>query len=162
MKYLTLRFPLRALLAAGLAAALIGGVAAGPVKPPKEPARLAVTVTPQALAPGESARVTVQVEPIAGVKINRYPKMKLSVEAAHGLHGAAEVAVGNDRPPPPDEMSTNYYESVEPLVLTLELDPAAKPGRHEIAGQIQYFYCVTASGFCAPKRASVMIPVEVR
>jgi hypothetical protein len=162
MKHLSPRHPLRVILPAGLVLALVGPAPAGTIKPPKEPAKLAVSVSPEAVAPGESARVTVRLEPIPGVKINRYPKMKLSVEAREGLNGGAEVAVGNDKPPPPEKLTTNYYETVEPLELTIELDPAAEPGRHEIEGRVKYFYCVTASGYCAPARASVSIPVEIR
>ena len=103
----------------------------------------------------------MQLTPIEGVKINRYPKIKLKVPAHSGLVEAGEAAVGNSAPPPPDKLDQNYFDVVEPLELLLNLDEAAPRGKHEIQGKLSYAYCVIASGYCAPVRVPVNIPVEI-
>lgn len=149
--------------AAVLAVAVPGTfpVGAGSPKPPENPATLDVGVDPPAVPPGAETRVTVRVTPADGIKINRYPKMKLTVAGRDGLVGPAEVAVGNEAPPPPDRLDSNYYEVVDPLELTLRVDPAAAGGEHRVPAEVRYFYCVVRSGFCAPKRASIEIPLRV-
>jgi hypothetical protein len=139
-----------------------GVLASAPGKPPAEPAKISIEVTPEATPAGERAEVSLRLSPIDGVVINRYPQMKLSVDAVEGLVGSAETAVGNVKPPPVDQMDTNYYDVVDPLNVTLETDPGASPGRHEIDARLVYFYCVKKSGFCAPARLTVKIPLEIR
>ena len=38
----------------------------------------------------------------------------------------------------------------------------AKAGRHEVEAKLVYFYCVKKSGFCAPSRVTLKIPIEIR
>ena len=129
---------------------------------PAKPAKIEISVSPESIAPGGQAEVTVKLTPSSGVKINRYPKIKLSVPAQQGLVAEAEASVGNDSPPPIGDTDSNYFEVVEPVTLTLDLDDSISSGSHEIEGKLTYFYCVTKSGFCAPSKAPVKIAVSVR
>ena len=72
------------------------------------------------------------------------------------------VEIGNDTPPPPGQMEINYYKTVDPVELQLTLDAQAPSGRHELEGKLTYYYCIAASGFCAPKRVPLAIPIEIR
>ena len=128
----------------------------------KETARIDVQIAGQPIAPGQTARVTVTVVPASGVKINRYPKIKVTVDEVEGLVAAAEASMGNPKPPPVDDPESNYFKKPEPLELDLTLSADAPSGRQEIEGKIKYFYCVTSSGYCAPARAAVTIPINVR
>jgi hypothetical protein len=100
---------------------------AAPPKPPKEPAKIKVSVSPEAVSRGGQAEVTVVLRPI-----------------------------------PPDAKESNYFDTVDPVQLELQVDASAPVGQHAIAGKLTYYYCVTASGFCAPARVPVKIPVEIR
>ncbi len=143
-------------------AASAGAVqSAPPAKPPEHPAEIRVVVAPEAVGPGDEARVTVTLVPMAGVKINKYPKMRVQVDAQPGLVGAAEVAVGNSEPPPEDQLLSNYYKTVDPMSLVLKVDAGAPRARHKIPAKVSYFYCIP-SGFCAPKKETVTIPLTVR
>jgi len=137
-------------------------LAASPPQPPEVPANLEISVSPDGVAAGQEARVIVKLRPIDGVKINRYPKIKLHVPQQDGLVAEARAEVGNDKPPAPDAMAANYFKTVDPVTLTLQLDAGLAPGNHEIDGKLTYYYCVSASGFCAPKRVGIKIPVAVR
>ena len=137
-------------------------VAAQPAKGPKEPVILEITVSPSSIAPGDEATVTVQITPKEGVKINRYPKIKLQIPGAEGLVAEAKAEIGSAKPPPPDQMDKNYYKVVDPIEVTISLDQAATAGSHNLEGKLTYFYCVTASGFCAPARVPIQIPIAVR
>jgi len=135
-------------------------VSAGNVKPPKNPAEIRISVSPDTVAPGKPAQVTLTIAPKDGIKIARYPQIKLQVPESEGLVGEAEIRIGSAEPPPPEKLETNYWKTVDPVELTLTLDPAATAGKHEIDAKLTYFFCV-AGDFCAPARVPVKIPVAV-
>lgn len=157
---LGVRKTLVSLLSPVLLIPALAALAAQP-KPPQNPARIEVRVSPEPTSPGDQVEVSVRLDPLDGIKINRYPKIQLSVPATEGLVAAAEVSVGNDAPPPPDRLEANYFKTVDPLILTLNVDPAARAGDHSIEGKLRYFYCVIESGFCAPARVALKIPISV-
>ena len=128
----------------------------------KEPARIDVRVGADSVAPGETARVTVTVVPSSGIKINKYPKIKVTVDEVEGLVGRAEATVGNPKPPPVKDPESNYFKKPEGMKLDLTFSSDASSGPQEIEARIKYFYCVTESGYCAPARAELTIPVNVR
>lgn len=128
----------------------------------KEPAKVEISVSPAAVAPGGTAAVTLRIVPAAGIKVNRYPKIKLVVAAQENVVDASEASVGNSSGPPPGKPEANYFHDVDPVRLDLHVAKAAKPGSHRVAGKLSYFYCVAASGYCAPARVAVEIPVTVR
>lgn len=138
-------------------------LSAGPgAIPAGENATLKILVEPTPAAAGTEARVTAQLVPNAGIKINKYPKIKLAVAEQAGLVAPAEASVGASAPPPPEDLESNYFKTIDPVSLPLKLDPKAAKGKHEIPARLTYFYCVAASGYCAPARVNVKIPVEVR
>jgi len=136
--------------------------AAVPSGPPAEPARIEIAVAPESVAPGGQAEVTLRLTAKDGIRINRYPKIKLVVPKAPALAGEAEVSLGNDGPPPAGKIEANYFDAIDPLLLKLDIDSKARSGLHEIEGKLVYYYCVKASGFCAPARRDVKIPIRVR
>jgi hypothetical protein len=139
-------------------AALEGGAT-----PPESPIKVTVAVSPATIGAGSDTSVTVKLDPKPGIKMNKYPKIKLQVPAVPGLVDAAEQTLGNPGPPPADQMDSNYFHNgVDPLTVTLHLDGHAAKGPHEIKAKLSYFYCVAASGFCAPAKAEVTIPVTIR
>ena len=160
MNHLTKKHLVIALLVPGLAA-LAGASWAAP-KPPEVPAKIEVSVSPDGVAAGGTTEVTIRLSPIEGVKINRYPKIKLKIPKQPGLTAGGSAEIGNDAPPPADKMDTNYYKTVDPVSLDLVLEAGAEKGSHELTGELKYFYCVSASGFCAPKKVSVSVPIEIR
>lgn len=148
-----------------LVAALgFGGAASasGNPAPIKEPAKIVVTTAPEAAPAGSDSVVTLQLTPAPGIKINKYPKIQLKVAAQEGLVAAASAAIGNSEPPPPDQIEGNYFKTVDPVELKLPIAASATPGKHEVPGQLTYYYCVAASGFCAPAKVPVTIPITVR
>ncbi len=139
------------------------GLHAAPKGPEKDPVKLAVDVSPDSVAPGGEAEVTLRITPNPGIKVNRYPRIKLDVPAEDGLVAAASASIGSDAPPPPDQLETNYYKTgVDPVHLKLRIGAQAPKGRHELPARVTYFYCVAASGYCAPAKAPITIPVTVR
>ncbi len=146
-------------------AVALGGVVASDPAPPKEPATIDISVEPRPVAPGQAARVRLQLQPVEGVKINRYPKIKLEVPAQEGLVASdVRAEIGSDQPPAPEalESGKNYFKTVDPLELELSVASGATSGKHEVDAKLTYFYCVTKSGFCAPARIPIKIPVAVR
>jgi hypothetical protein len=125
--------------------------------------KIAVTVSPESAAAGSDAAVTVTLTTKPGIKMNKYPKIKVQVPAVEGLVGLAEQSLGNPGPPAADQLDANYFHGgIDPLTLTLHLDPHAAKGRHDIKAKLSYFYCVAASGYCAPAKTELSIPVTIR
>jgi hypothetical protein len=151
-------------LGVGIILALADPGWAGAPNPPKVPAAIKVIVAPEPARPGEAVTVELALEPIDGVKINRYPQITLDVPARAGMFEGSRVVLGDSTPPPVERMQSNYFEKVEPLRLALALALAAQApaGRHEVEAKLTYFYCMPASGFCAPARVPVTIPLEIR
>ena len=138
------------------------GLVVGGVQPPKEPATINLKVEPGSVEAGGAAHVTCRIVPKDGIKVNKYPKMSLKVQAVKGLVEAAEAKVGSDDPPPMGKPEVNYYKSVDPIELDLRLEASAPSGTHKIPAQLKYYYCVAASGFCAPFKTQVELEVTVR
>ncbi len=139
----------------------LGQVAiAAPLKPPENPAKITLSVAPESVAPGGHAEITLTIDPISGVKINRYPQIKLKVPDQQGLVGEAEIAIGSKTRLPLDDQGSNFWKKVAPLHLTLTIDAAATSGEHEIEAKLTYYYCVS-DNFCAPKRVPLTIPLDV-
>jgi hypothetical protein len=100
-----------------LAAALPFLSAAAPsADAPKEEeiASVRVLASPDPAPRGGPVEVRLELTPAAGIKINKYPRIKLKVPAQRGIVADAEGSVGADRPPPPDELETNYFKTVDP------------------------------------------------
>ena len=153
---------LRAILPLVVLFATVVTPAAEGAKPPKEPAKITLSVDPGSVAPGGSARVTVELAPMHGVKIKKYPKIQFKISAQEGLVEAAEVSLGDDALPPGSDLEDNAFKVMKPLHLTIKLDQAAPAGTYELDAKVTYAYCVSASGFCARKRERVKIPISVQ
>ena len=146
-----------------LAVSVAGAVPDGRSVASEAPVKIAVLVSPAAVAAGSDTSVTVSLDPRPGIKMNKYPKIKLQVPAVPGLVDAAERSLGNSAPPPADQLDSNYFHGgVDPLTVTLHLDAQATKGPHEIRAKLSYFYCVAASGYCAPAKTEVTIPLTIR
>jgi hypothetical protein len=146
-----------------MAAVPAGAAPEGGLATSEAPIKVTVAVSPAAVGAGSDASVTVRLDPRPGIKMNKYPKIKLQIPAVPGLVAAAEQSLGNPAPPPADQLDANYFHGgVDPLTITLHLDGQAAKGPHEIRAKLSYFYCVAASGYCAPAKTVLTIPVTIR
>ena len=145
-----------------LSALLVGGLLlAGTVRPPKNPAEWSID-GPKSIAAGETAEFTLTLKAKQGVKINQYPKIRWSVAADDALVASeSKVELGNDNPPPPDNMDANYFHAIDPLRLNISIAEGAAAGEQTVKTKLRYFYCVTESGFCAPARVTLEVPIRV-
>jgi len=134
----------------------------GAPAPVKEPAKLTITTAPEPAAAGSESVVTLELTPVEGIKINKYPKVQFKVSELPGVVGAASASVGSAEPPPPDKIEGNYFKTVDPVELKVPISAKATSGKHEVPAQVIYYYCVAASGFCAPAKIPVTIPIVVR
>jgi hypothetical protein len=134
------------------------GIGAAP-QPPEHPARIELRVEPEAAAPGQQVRVRLTLEPIAGIKINRYPKLTLSVAARAGVVPESQAALGQDSPPPPERTASNFFDEIA-LELPLKIDPAAGSGSYDLDATLTYYYCLSEQ-FCTRKREALRIPLRV-
>ena len=80
MKHLAAFLGFLILVVAPSTAAGTGGSGA-----PEAPVKVAVTVSPEAVGAGSDTSVTVRLDPKPGIKLNKYPKIKLQIPAVPGL-----------------------------------------------------------------------------
>jgi hypothetical protein len=151
-----------ALVVVAFLAVSLLAVAAAPKTTGEDAVKFEISVEPKQVAAGGQTQVTLRIAPKPGYKLNRYPKIKVTVPAVEGLVEPAEAALGNEAPPPADQLETNYFKTVDPLRLQLKIAEKAPKGHHDIQGKLSYFYCVAASGYCAPAKVAIKIPLSVR
>ena len=142
-----------------LAALAPQAASSGPAKRVAVKLQVETSQEPTPAAPGAETRVSVTVGPPKGVSLNRYPGIRLKIEEAPGLKAKdREAFVGSDEPvPDPDQA---YFGESE--TLSLRVIPERRGGTmRTIRARLTYFYCVKESGYCAPGKQTVEIPVEV-
>jgi hypothetical protein len=102
---------------------------------------------------GDDAEVKVALTVRDGYLINHTPPMQLKLEPVPGLT-LAESTISS---PPLDPDSTDvYYVNVPDFTIGVT---AARPGTYTLSGELVYFFCSQADGFCARQTLDVAVPV---
>jgi hypothetical protein len=140
--------------------AVVTTPASPPAKRSKVDVPVVITPPADAVSPGERGEIKFLLSPPAGIKINRYPPVRLKLEPPERIDlDAAEFRQGSDKPiADPKDFP---FKTIEPLVVGFSVKPDARPGTTRVAGQIKFVYCVTSSGFCAPVTKDVGFDVTV-
>jgi hypothetical protein len=117
-------------------------------------------VSPATPGTNGSPKVELRFEPIEGVKINRYPKIKVHIPLQDGVPHASDAFIGDDYPPAGDQplAATNYFKEEPTVSLPLPLSPDVAAGTHEFIGKTSFSYCVPASNFCKLYKGVFKIP----
>jgi hypothetical protein len=114
---------------------------------------LSADYSSDSLVAGQTGEVVVSLNVMDGYKINHTPPMTLKLEAIPGLALAQTSIVS----PALDPDSTDvYYVDVPDFKVGVS---AARAGGYEVPGELVYFFCSTADGFCARHTLDVMVPV---
>jgi hypothetical protein len=103
---------------------------------------------------GQDGEVVVSLNIMEGYKINHNPPMQLKLESVSGLTLAATSFVSP--PLDTDDPLDVYYEDVPDFTVGVI---AARAGTYKVPGELVYFFCSTADGFCARHTLDVMVPV---
>jgi len=152
----------RASLAAVLAVAAIASVRGSFAvpKPPEVDMKIAIAVPETAVAAGSEGIAVVTMTPPAGIKINKYPPVRLTVEENPPISfKETTVKLGLDAMP--DDPEQNRFESLEPIRLAFKVDRHSEDAKIPIKGKLRFTYCVARSGFCAPASRDIQFAVPV-
>ncbi len=102
---------------------------------------------------GQGAEVQVALAVREGYLINHTPPMQLKLEPVSGLSFAESTLTS----PALDPASTDvYYVNVPEFRIGVT---AARPGTYTVPGELVYFFCSKADGFCARQTLDVSVPV---
>ena len=105
---------------------------------------------------GERVRVAVSDETRlrlgAALEVTGHPRLGETLEDG--------VTVGDDAPPPPDKILSNFFDEIV-LELPLTLDAGAPSGDHQLDATVTYYYCLKGE-FCSRKKVDVTIPISIR
>src|SRR5436190_8394611 len=132
-------------LAACLAAASAAGVAAIP----DVDLKIAVALAPGAVKAGSRSEAMVTLTPPSGIHINQYPPIRLTLESAPPvIFEPDSYKLGLDAMP--DNPEKNPFKSIDPIKVKFHVAPHAADSKVAVKGKLKFFYCVAASGYCAP------------
>lgn len=132
------------------------------IEPPKVPA-LWTLDGPKSVAAGETLKLSLQLEPKKGIKINQYPQISWTIKSKENpITKDVTAKLGLKSFDPNASEEDRYFKKIDPISLEITIPKNAPSGNHVMKSKLKYFYCVTASGFCAPARADVEIPITIR
>ena len=109
----------------------------------------------KAISGGGSGEVIVSLDVRDGYVINRVPQMQLKLEEVDGLALVETNMIASSEDP---KSTDDYYVDVPNFNVEVE---AAKAGEYKIPGELVYFFCSVADGFCSRQIVDVNVPVTV-
>jgi hypothetical protein len=106
-----------------------------------------------AIEVGTSGEVVVSFGVLDGYVINRVPPFELKLQPVEGLtYDEANLVSSSEDPKSTDD----YYVDVPVFNVAVE---ATAVGDYEIPGELVYFFCSKADGFCSRQIVDVVVPV---
>jgi hypothetical protein len=133
-------------------------LAFGKVKPPD--LKITVSQSPDPGSGGMDVEVRVAVAAPDGIALNQYPGITLTVTPAAGLSLAQTEAFVGTKKPIEDPAQFGFKGPIDPLKLAMKVKPGEK-GTRTLDGSLKFFFCVKASGYCAPGEMKLKIPVKL-
>ena len=129
-------------------------------KPGEIDLKIDVSVDKPPVAAGSQGEAVMTLTPPAGIHINRYPPVRLTLEPPSAVtFDATTFKVGLDAMP--DDPEKNPFETVDPIRMKFKVGQAARAGQVPVKGKLKFFYCVAKSGYCAPGNKDVTFNVPV-
>lgn len=132
-------------------------------KPSDVDIKVKVDLPKSAVPTGGEGEAIVTLTAPAGVHLNRYPPIRLTVEPNPPVTFAeTSLKVGLDAMP--KDMDQNAFEPVDPIHVRFKVGRHGQDSSIPIKGKLRYTYCVARSGYCAPgtKDISFSIPVSAQ
>ena len=122
--------------------------------------KIDVTLPTGAIKAGSKSEAVVTLTPPSGIHINQYPPIRLTLENAPPVFfEPASYKVGLDTMP--DNPEKNPFKRIDPIKVHFRVAPHAADTKVPIKGKLKFFYCVAASGYCAPGTKEVAFTVPV-
>jgi len=143
-----------------LAALLIASITAAAAAIPPVDVKVQVDLAPGPVKAGSKSEAVVTLTPPSGIHINQYPPIRLTLENAPPVIFEPEsYKVGLDAMP--DDPEKNPFKTVDPIKVHFRVTPHSADAKVPVKGKVKFFYCVKASGYCAPGTKDVVFTVPV-
>lgn len=122
--------------------------------------KIQVALAPGAVKAGSKSEAVVTLTPPSGIHINQYPPIRLTLESAPPvIFEPDSYKLGLDAMP--DNPEKNPFKTIDPIKVRFRVAPHASDAKIEVKGKLKFFYCVAASGYCAPGSKDVAFTVPV-
>jgi hypothetical protein len=145
-----------AIAAACLAASLTALAAAVP----DVDLKIDIALAPGAVKAGSKSEAVVTLTPPSGIHVNQYPPIRLTLESAPPvIFEPDSYKLGLDAMP--DNPEKNPFKTIDPIKVRFRVAPHASDAKIAVKGKLKFFYCVAASGYCAPGTKDVTFTVPV-
>lgn len=139
---------------------LLASVTAGAAGIPDVDLKIQVALAPGAVKAGSKSEAVVTLTPPSGIHVNQYPPIRLTLESAPPvIFEPDSYKLGLDAMP--DNPEKNPFKSIDPIKVRFRVAPHAADSKVAVKGKLKFFYCVVASGYCAPgtKEVAFIVPV---
>jgi uncharacterized protein (DUF58 family) len=122
--------------------------------------KIQVALASSAVKAGSKSEAVVTLTPPSGIHINQYPPIRLTLENAPPVTFEPDsYKLGLDAMP--DNPEKNPFEKIDPIKVRFRVAPHASDAKVAIKGKLKFYYCVKASGYCAPGTKDVTFTVPV-
>ena len=143
-----------------MAACLAAPLTATRAAIPEVDVKVEVALAPGAVKAGSKSEAVVTLKPPSGIHINQYPPIRLTFENAPPVTFEPDsYKLGLDQMP--DNPEKNPFTTVDPIKVKFRVAPHTADAKVAIKGKVKFFYCVAASGYCAPGTKDVVFTVPV-
>jgi hypothetical protein len=129
-------------------------------KPGEIDLKVEISVPESPLSTGTAGEAVVTLTPPSGIHLNKYPPIRVTMDEAKGIvFDPSTVKVGLEAMP--DDPEQNPFKKVDPIHLKFTVGDHDGDSKIPVKGKLRFYYCVAASGFCAPgsKEITFTIPV---
>jgi len=122
--------------------------------------KIEVALAPGAVKAGSKSEAVVTLTPPSGIHVNQYPPIRLTLESAPPvIFEPDSYKLGLDAMP--DNPEKNPFKTIDPIKVRFRVAPHASDAKIAVKGKLKFFYCVAASGYCAPGTKDVAFTVPV-
>ena len=139
---------------------LLASVGAAGAAIPDVDLKIQVALAPGAVKAGSRSEAVVTLTPPSGIHINQYPPIRLTLESEPPItFDPDSYKLGLDAMP--DNPEKNPFQTIDPIKVKFRVAPHAADAKIPVKGKLKFFYCVAASGYCAPGTKDVAFTVPV-
>jgi len=122
--------------------------------------KIEVALAPGAVKAGSKSEAVVTLTPPSGIHVNQYPPIRLTLESAPPvIFEPDSYKLGLDAMP--DNPEKNPFKTIDPIKVRFRVAPHASDAKIAVKGKLKFFYCVAASGYCAPGTKDVAFTVPI-
>ncbi len=111
-----------------------------------------ITLKPNEIKSGGNAQLIVTFKPQKGIYINLDPPIEIRLEKDYATIGKIEI---------PKTKDGDYLNTQKPVKQNFKLKKNLQTGTYILKGQLVYFYCSDAEGWCSRFKQPIQLNISI-